>query len=83
MQTAVVTLLIVTSSVLLACAVVNYTVSIMEQRLQNSNIPQIDGIKAIEASTNNETNNLLNHTIQQLQNQTNTQQFNQTNSMLP
>jgi flagellar biosynthesis protein FliQ len=45
MQTTVATLLFVTSPVLLACVVVNYTVAIFEQTLDTEDSPQIDRIQ--------------------------------------
>lgn len=55
LQTAVATLLLITASVLLACVVVDFAVSAVENTLNTTNLPQLDRIKNME-------NNLLNQT---------------------
>lgn len=75
MQTTVATLLFVTSAVLLACVVVNYTVAIFEQTLDTEDSPQIDRIQNLEGIILNQTDNLINE-IDSL-NQTDTQQIGQ------
>jgi hypothetical protein len=54
-ETAVATLLLITAAVVLACVVVTYAVSTMEQSLKTNNIPQLVPLKNLE-------NNLLNQT---------------------
>ena len=55
LETAVATLLLITAAVVLACVVVSYAVSTVEQTLNTNNIPQLDPLKNLE-------NNLLNQT---------------------
>ena len=55
LETAVATLLLITAAVVLACVVVSYAVSTMEQTHNTNNIPQLDPLKNLE-------NNLLNQT---------------------
>jgi hypothetical protein len=78
MQTTVATLLFVTSAVILACVVVDYTIVIFEQTLDTENSPQIDRVREIENMVLNQTDNLVND-MNSL-NQTDTQQIEQ---MLP
>jgi len=70
MQTTVATLLFVTSAVLLACIVINYSVVIFEQTLDTENSPQIERIRNLENMVLNQTNNLTNEI--ELLNQTDT-----------
>jgi hypothetical protein len=78
MQTTIATLLFVTSAVILACVVVDYTIVIFEQTLDTENSPQIDRVREIENMVLNQTDNLVND-MNSL-NQTDTQQIEQ---MLP
>ena len=55
LETAVATLLLITASVVLACVVVDFAVSAVENTLNTTNLPQLDRIKNME-------NNLLNQT---------------------
>ena len=75
MQTTVATLLFVTSAVILACVVVDYTVVIFEQTLDTEDMPQIDRIRTLENIILNQTDNLINE-IEAL-NQTDTQPIDQ------
>ena len=75
MQTTVATLLFVTSAVILACVVVDYTVVIFEQTLDTEDMPQIDRIRTLENIILNQTDDLINE-IESL-NQTDTQQIDQ------
>ncbi|MCJ7721836.1 hypothetical protein MUO98_05465 [Candidatus Bathyarchaeota archaeon] len=75
MQTTVATLLFVTSAVILACVVVDYTIVIFEQTLATEDTPQIDRIQKLENIILNQTDNLINE-IDSL-NQTDTQQIDQ------
>ncbi len=75
MQTTVATLLFVTSAVILACVVVDYTVVIFEQTLDTEDMPQIDRIRTLENIILNQTDDLINE-IDSL-NQTDTQQIDQ------
>ena len=76
MQTTLATLLFVTSAVILACVVVDYTVVIFEQTLDTENTPQIDRIQKLENMILNQTDDLINE-IESL-NQTDTQSIAQT-----
>ena len=76
MQTTVATLLFVTSAVILACVIVDYTVVIFEQTLDTEDTPQIDRIRKLENIISNQTDNLINE-IESL-NQTDTQSIAQT-----
>ena len=69
MQTSVATLLLVTAAVVLACVVVNYAVTVVEQTLDTENIPQLDRIKKLESNIFNQTDQLLNETQPQLPSQ--------------
>jgi hypothetical protein len=69
LQTSVATLLLVTAAVVLACVVVNYAVTVVEQTLNTENIPQLDRIKKLESNIFNQTDQLLNETQPQLPSQ--------------
>jgi hypothetical protein len=69
LQTSVATLLLVTAAVVLACVVVNYAVTVVEQTLDTENIPQLDRIKKLESNIFNQTDQLLNETQPQLPSQ--------------
>jgi hypothetical protein len=75
MQTTVATLLFVTSAVLLACVVVNYTVAIFEQTIDTENSPQIERIHELEDMIMNQTDTMV-YEVYSL-NQTDTQQLSQ------
>jgi hypothetical protein len=62
METSLATLLMVTSAVVIACVVVSYAVSVMEQTLNTQNIPELDRIKNIQNSILNQTDSLFNQT---------------------
>ncbi|HEX7482175.1 MAG TPA: hypothetical protein VF350_01740 [Candidatus Bathyarchaeia archaeon] len=62
MEATIATLLLITSTVVLACVVVDYAVSIMQQTLNTENIPQLSRIRNIENSILNQTDNLFNQT---------------------
>jgi len=68
-------LLFVTSAVILACVVVDYTIVIFEQTLATEDTSQIDRIQKLENIILNQTDNLINE-IDSL-NQTDTQQIDQ------
>jgi ethanolamine transporter EutH len=55
LQTTVVTLLLITTSVVFACVVIDYAVSAIQNTLNTSNIPQLDRIKSIESNLMNQT----------------------------
>ena len=76
MQTTVATLLFVTSAVILACVIVDYTVVIFEQTLDTEDTPQINRIQKLENMILNQTDDLINK-IESL-NQTDTQSLAQT-----
>ena len=69
METSVATLLLVTSAVVLACVVVNYAVSVVEQVLNTENIPQFARIKNFENNLLNQTARLFNQTQPELPDQ--------------
>jgi len=60
MQTTVATLLFVTSSVILACVVVDYAVQACEQTLDTESLPQFDRIRTLEDKLLNQTDTLIN-----------------------
>jgi predicted PurR-regulated permease PerM len=62
LETTVTSLLLVTAAVVLACVVVNYAVTTVQQALNTDNIPQLDGIKNIENNLLNQTDQLFNET---------------------
>jgi hypothetical protein len=62
LEATVATLLLITSSVVLACVVVDYAASIMQQTLNTENIPQFGRIRNIENSILNQTDSLFNQT---------------------
>ena len=62
LETSVATLLLVTSAVVLACVVVNYAVSVVEQVLNTENIPQFARLKNFENNLLNQTDRLFNQT---------------------
>jgi len=64
MEAAVATLLLVTASVVLACVVVTYAVTSIEQTINTQNIPQIAQLKSFENRLLNETNT-VNGALQQ------------------
>jgi predicted PurR-regulated permease PerM len=64
MEAAVATLLLVTASVVLACVVVTYAVTSIEQTINTQNIPQIAQLKSFENRLLNETN-AMNGALQQ------------------
>jgi len=60
MQTSVAMLLFVTSSVLLACIVIDYAVVIFEQSLDTENSSQIERIRNLESMVLNQTDIMIN-----------------------
>jgi len=64
LEAAVATLLLVTASVVLACVVVTYAVTSIEQTINTQNIPQIAQLKNFENRLLNETN-VMNGALQQ------------------
>jgi hypothetical protein len=69
METSLATLLMVTSAVVIACVVVSYAVSVMEQTLNTQNIPELDRIRNIQNSILNQTDSLFNQTQPELPDQ--------------
>ena len=59
MQTSVVALLFVTSSVILASIVVEYAVVTCEQAIDTDDAPQIDRIRELESLLLNQTDSLF------------------------
>jgi hypothetical protein len=66
LQTSVAALLLLTTGIILACVVINYAVTIVEQTLNTENIPQLDHIKNLENNVLNQTDRLFNETQPQL-----------------
>jgi hypothetical protein len=62
LETTVATLLLITSTVVLACVVVDYAVSVIQQTLNTENIPQLGRIRNIESSILNQTDSFFNQT---------------------
>ena len=75
MQSTVAALLFVTSAVILASVVVEYTVVVFEQTLDTEDVPQIDRIQAMEEMIMNQTDNLYSEL--ETYNQTQIQQIDQ------
>jgi hypothetical protein len=69
LQTSVAALLLLTTGIILACVVINYAVTIVEQTLNTENIPQLDHIKSLENNVLNQTDKLFNETQPQLSDQ--------------
>ena len=63
MQSALTTLLIITSAVALACVTVNYALTVTEQTLQTENMPQMERIKNLESLLLNQTDSMFNGTM--------------------
>jgi hypothetical protein len=59
MQASLATLLLVTSAVLLTSVVIGYAVSVTEQVLGTSNLPQLDRLRNLESNLLNQTDTLL------------------------
>jgi hypothetical protein len=62
LQTSVATLLLITASVVFACIVVDYAVSVVQSTLQTTNIPQLERLRNIQSSILNQTDSLFNQT---------------------
>lgn len=62
MEATVATLLLITSSVILMCVVVDYTVTMVQQTLNTQNIPQLSRIRSIESNILNQTDGIFNQT---------------------
>jgi hypothetical protein len=62
LETTVAALLLITSTVVFACIVVDYAVTIAQQTLNTENIPQLGRIRNIESSILNQTDSLFNQT---------------------
>jgi hypothetical protein len=62
MEATIATLLLITSSVILMCVVVDYAVTIVQQTLNTQNIPQLDRIRSIEGNLLNQTDSVFNQT---------------------
>jgi hypothetical protein len=69
LETTVAALLLVTSTVVFACLVIDYAVTIMQQTLNTENIPQLSRIRNLESSILNHTDNLFNQTLPELPSQ--------------
>ncbi len=70
MQAALAALLLLTSTVVITCIVVNYAVAIIETTLQTSNLPQLDRLRNLQEALLNQTNALVNQTIPIMTNST-------------
>jgi len=69
LETSVAVLLLVASAAVLACVVVNYAVTVVEQTLNTQNIPELDRIRNLEKNILNQTDSLFNQTEPELPNQ--------------
>lgn len=65
LETAVATLLLVVASVVLACTVVTYAVTTIEQTVNTQNMPELNQLKIFENNLLNQTN-IMNGTLPQL-----------------
>ena len=66
MQSTVATLLLVSSAVIIACVVVGYAVAIVEQTVDNQDLPEFARLRELRDSLLNETYGLYNQTDPQL-----------------
>lgn len=62
MQSTVATLLLITSTVILACVVIDYAVGIVQTTLNTDNIPQLAKLRDIENGIRNQTDSFYNQT---------------------
>ena len=69
LETAVATLILITSAVIFACVVVDYAVAIIQQTLDMENIPQLGRIRDFESNILNQTESFFNQTQPGLPNQ--------------
>jgi predicted PurR-regulated permease PerM len=69
LEAAVATLLLISASVVLACVVVTYAVTTIEQTINTQNVPQLNQLKNLENSLLNQTN-VFNETLPQAPNPT-------------
>ncbi len=65
MESTVATLLLVTSTVVIACIVVTYAANVVEQTLNTENIPELGRLKSLQNSLLNQTDSFLNQTLPQ------------------
>ena len=66
LETKVAALLLVTATVVFACIVVDYAITVMQATLNTENIPQLGRIRNIESSILNQTDSLFNQTVPEL-----------------
>jgi hypothetical protein len=59
MQSTLTALLLITSAVILSSVVVGYAVSITEQTLGTTNLPQLDQLRSLQSSLLNQTDNMI------------------------
>jgi hypothetical protein len=59
MQGSLATLMLVTSAVLLTTVVIGFAVSVCEQTLGTTNVPQLDRIRNLENTLLNQTDTLI------------------------
>ena len=71
MESSVAALLLITATVVIACFVVTYSVSVIEQTMNMENIPEMDRITDLQNSLLNQTSYFLNQTITELPSLTN------------
>ena len=69
MEAAVATLLLVTASIVLACVVVTYAVTTIEQTINTQNMPELAQLRNFEDRLLNQTY-LINGTLPQMPNPT-------------
>jgi hypothetical protein len=66
METTVAALLMVTASVILACVVVNYVVSIVQITVDTHNFPEVNKLQDYVNNLSNETQGTMNdHAVQE------------------
>jgi hypothetical protein len=61
-QSTLTSLLLITSVVVLACVLIDYAVTIVQETVQNTDIQQLDRLKNLEGIISNQTGMLFNQT---------------------
>ncbi|MEM2099250.1 MAG: hypothetical protein QXU99_05870 [Candidatus Bathyarchaeia archaeon] len=62
MQATLATLLLITSTVILTCIVIDYAVGVFQNVLQISDLPQFNKIRDLESRILNQTDTMFNQT---------------------
>jgi hypothetical protein len=63
MQTNLATLLLLVSTVIFSCIVIDYATVAVTETLQTTNIPQLEHLKTLQGELLNQTDNLFNQTL--------------------